>query len=227
VEEQLEAKGEELRSEGLRAQTLSLAGSVHDELLGASQREHADLIVLGTHGRTGFSRALFGSDAEALYRHAACPILVVGPAAQPVRLHATDGSWQVQEIVYASDLDPDSIPVAAFAAQLANEEQSKFTVLHVDDSEGKISRADHLDMFRRTFAEFLPETPIPSCTWRTLMAGYGLGSTIADFAVERNSDLIVMGAHSAFPAASHFARGIAPQVMAKAPCPVMILHKPF
>jgi universal stress protein A len=39
-----------------------------------------DLIVLGTHGRTGLSRALIGSVAERVVRHAPCPVLTVRPS---------------------------------------------------------------------------------------------------------------------------------------------------
>jgi len=41
---------------------------------------HADLIVIGTHGRTGVSRFLMGSVAEHVVRTAPCPVLVVRPA---------------------------------------------------------------------------------------------------------------------------------------------------
>jgi hypothetical protein len=39
-----------------------------------------DLIVVSSHGRTGLGRILFGSTAEAVVRHASCPVLVVKPA---------------------------------------------------------------------------------------------------------------------------------------------------
>lgn len=42
-----------------------------------ARRVGADLIVIGTHGRTGVSRALLGSVAEAVVRHAPCPVLTV------------------------------------------------------------------------------------------------------------------------------------------------------
>ena len=42
-----------------------------------AKRMNADLIVMGTHGRTGFKRALIGSVAERVVRHAHCPVLVV------------------------------------------------------------------------------------------------------------------------------------------------------
>jgi nucleotide-binding universal stress UspA family protein len=42
---------------------------------------HADLIVMGTHGRTGLTRLLMGSVAEAVVRRAPCPVLTVKQAA--------------------------------------------------------------------------------------------------------------------------------------------------
>jgi len=46
-----------------------------------------DLIVMGTHGRTGLSHMLMGSVAERLVRTAPCPVLTVRPAAPPMYLH--------------------------------------------------------------------------------------------------------------------------------------------
>lgn len=44
-----------------------------------AKRTNADLIVLGTHGRTGLKRAFLGSVAERVVRHAPCSVLVVRP----------------------------------------------------------------------------------------------------------------------------------------------------
>jgi len=45
-----------------------------------ARKEDIDLIVLGTHGRTGFSRALMGSVAESVVRHAHCPVVTIRQA---------------------------------------------------------------------------------------------------------------------------------------------------
>ena len=55
------------------------------EVLRVAQEVHADLIVLGTHGRTGLSRLLMGSVAEQVVRYAECPVLVV-PSSHALRL---------------------------------------------------------------------------------------------------------------------------------------------
>jgi nucleotide-binding universal stress UspA family protein len=47
------------------------------EILAAAEQWDADLIVIGTHGRTGIGHALLGSTAEAVVRQASCPVLTV------------------------------------------------------------------------------------------------------------------------------------------------------
>jgi nucleotide-binding universal stress UspA family protein len=47
------------------------------EIVKAAREWPADLIVIGSHGRQGVSRMLLGSVAEAVTRHAPCPVLVI------------------------------------------------------------------------------------------------------------------------------------------------------
>jgi nucleotide-binding universal stress UspA family protein len=54
-----------------------LRGSPVTEILRFAERENVDLIVMGSHGRTGLSRLLMGSIAEGVMRKAPCPVLVV------------------------------------------------------------------------------------------------------------------------------------------------------
>ncbi len=51
---------------------------LRDEILSAAKEISADLLVLSTHGYTGWKHLLFGSDAEKIIEHAPCPVLVVG-----------------------------------------------------------------------------------------------------------------------------------------------------
>ena len=55
----------------------SFAGRVCDLVVAEAVNWHADLIVLGTHGRRGVGRVLMGSDAEQIVRHAPTPVLLV------------------------------------------------------------------------------------------------------------------------------------------------------
>ncbi len=80
-----EAATEELRKALAAARTqlptavavLKQAGAVWEQILAAAREVGADLIVLGTHGRTGVSHALIGSVAERVVRNSPVPVLTV------------------------------------------------------------------------------------------------------------------------------------------------------
>jgi nucleotide-binding universal stress UspA family protein len=74
----LESTAAKLERPGLAIHCTALEGMPGDTILGYAEREHADLVVMGTHGRRGVSRLLLGSVAEHLVRLAPCPVLTVG-----------------------------------------------------------------------------------------------------------------------------------------------------
>jgi nucleotide-binding universal stress UspA family protein len=67
-----QAAARNVASTGLRE-----TGPIPETILSVCKREACDLIVIGTHGRTGLSRAFVGSVTEAVLRHATVPVLAV------------------------------------------------------------------------------------------------------------------------------------------------------
>jgi nucleotide-binding universal stress UspA family protein len=61
----------------VKAKSLLLKGSSHDQIVAAAKRQKADLIVIGTHGRTGISKLFLGSVAGRVIATAHCPVLTV------------------------------------------------------------------------------------------------------------------------------------------------------
>ena len=59
------------------AKVVARPSTIGDILLDEAQRAGSELIVMGTHGRTGVKRILFGSVAEHVVRHASCPVVTV------------------------------------------------------------------------------------------------------------------------------------------------------
>lgn len=56
---------------------LVVVGAPYEQILQTATDRHADLIIMGTHGRTGLSHTLLGSVAERVQRLASCPVLTV------------------------------------------------------------------------------------------------------------------------------------------------------
>jgi len=68
---------EPLRARSLQVDTVLLKGAPADAILAYASKEAVDMIVMSTHGRTGFFRLVFGSVAESVLHHAPCPVLLV------------------------------------------------------------------------------------------------------------------------------------------------------
>ena len=71
------------RDSGVRMRGIVKEGPTWRTILDAASEVSADLIVMGTHGRRGLSRALLGSVAEKVVRTATCPVMTVHARPQP------------------------------------------------------------------------------------------------------------------------------------------------
>ena len=76
-EDTLEARAEQLRQSGIKTSWRVQAGVPHEEIIRTVEEEHASMIVMGTHGRSGLNRMILGSVAERVIRLARCPVLTV------------------------------------------------------------------------------------------------------------------------------------------------------
>lgn len=87
VHEEIRRRLEELiprnLEEGVTVKTQIITGRPPRAIADLAEEKGADLIVVGTHGRSGLARLLLGSTAEGLLRHAPCQVLVVKPKAKP------------------------------------------------------------------------------------------------------------------------------------------------
>jgi len=68
---------DELRSKNLKVTTTVEQGDPKSKIIDAALQWHADLIVVGSHGRTGLEHFLLGSVSEAVARHAGCSVEIV------------------------------------------------------------------------------------------------------------------------------------------------------
>jgi len=66
-----------MRDRGFKSEAIVVTGDARTEIVEAAKREHADLVVVGSHGRTGITKLLLGSVASHVVTHAPCSVLVV------------------------------------------------------------------------------------------------------------------------------------------------------
>jgi len=79
AERELPKLAECAECEGIEIEEIIVHGEAASEIVRVAKERAIDLIVIASHGRTGLGRILFGSTAEAVVRHAPCPVLVVKP----------------------------------------------------------------------------------------------------------------------------------------------------
>jgi nucleotide-binding universal stress UspA family protein len=76
----LSGVAEKLRKEGINASVAVLEGMPAEKILDYIKGNNVDLVVMGTHGRSGIARWTMGSVADRIVRHSGAPILVIAPA---------------------------------------------------------------------------------------------------------------------------------------------------
>jgi nucleotide-binding universal stress UspA family protein len=211
------------------------AGYVHDEILTQVGATHADLLVLGTHGRSGFQRLFLGSVTEKVIRKASCPTLVVPPRAPDVD---ADAPVQFRRILCPIDFSESSLDALAYAINMAEEADARLTLLHVVDIPTVVSEEPavfevELDRMREVAAAdsrqrlhgLVPEDARTFCTVETAIVQGRAYPEILRQAVERQSDLIVMGVRGGGAVDRLVFGSTTHHVIRAANCPVLIVRR--
>ncbi|NPV91824.1 MAG: universal stress protein [Firmicutes bacterium] len=73
----IKGQTEKLKSKGIETEPVVMAGNPAEVILSEQAAKGADVIVMGSHGKTGLTRYMLGSVAEKVIRHATVPVLVV------------------------------------------------------------------------------------------------------------------------------------------------------
>jgi nucleotide-binding universal stress UspA family protein len=204
-------------------QVLLEQGELWPTLAAMIERYEIDLIVVGTHGRTGVRKLLLGSAAEEIFRMSACPVLTVGPhVASEVPAEAT-----LRRVLYATDFTAHSDRASAYALSLAQEHQAHLTLLHVVHGAAEISEPAHAkltEFFLRQMELMLPEEADLWCE-PELRVDFGTpADEILRAASEQNTDLIVMGVRRSATFAGHLPPATAYKVVCQAACPVLTVR---
>ena len=232
--EELERAAAELREEELVVETVFEEGPVAEALLGLAE-ERADLVVMSTHGRGGFSRFWLGSVADTLARGCSTPLFFVRPE--------RDGGSEA-----ASAPDPEHVLVPLDGSRLALQAletateigglyDARYTLIRVvqpamlpsygvgDLPEGvdpearevmEETAADHLEEVARRLGEegHRVETRV--------VRHASVSKALLEAAAEEGADLLTMATHGRGGLKRMVLGSVADKVLRAAPCPVLL-----
>jgi nucleotide-binding universal stress UspA family protein len=221
----LEAAVREVTALGVpRVSSRLLTGLPWREIVDVLEQDHAyDLVVIGTHGRTGLARILLGSVAEQVIRHAPCSVLAVRPDGEPVPF---------KHALCPVDFSESSRHAAELAVELVHTGGVGITLLHVlelpvafsgvplsDDFVRDLDKhaAERLDDWVRTLAA---KASVP------LIARSRIGrpgaQTLAALDADPSFDLVVMGSYGRTGLRRMLLGSVAEQVVRHAKVPVLV-----
>jgi len=193
-------------------------GQAWDVLAALVEEKHVDLVVLGTHGRSGVGKLLMGSVAQRIFTLAPCPVLSVSPKARK--------SWgaerKLARILYATDFLPGSLKALPYALSLARVGQAELLLLHVPES-SEASSSEILQGYHQHLSALIPAEHRTWCKSDTIVTPGDPVRVILDTAARNRVDFIVIGAHGFEGSMASFQvpLSIAYRVVAHAPCPVL------
>ena len=226
---------------GVQHKFMVRQGEVWPELREIIRQQNVDLLVVGTHGRHGVRKLLFGSVAEEICRQADCPVLTLGP-------HSDESPWagsssSDRTFLFATGFGPGSLHGLPQAVGAANHFGARLAFLSIipavplpqrrvwhtaaDLNEfrecTRISTLRRLeDLTRNVGLDVTPEFHIEFASTKPTC------ERILETAERLGADLIIMGVHGFTHArlVSHFSRATAYDVACHARSPVLTLNCP-
>ena len=208
--------------EGLRHEFLVEKGYPPAIITDLIAHEHVDLVVLGTHGRKGFSKLFMGSVAEQIFRRATCPVLTIGPGSEL----KPQQKWKPACILLATDFSKGSFHALPYAITLAEENHAELILLHAAPLVPWEQQSDMGTYYQKRLEEMIPAGHQPSCKIDFAVRFDLAAPAILTMASDKQADLIVMGVHhTPLPAIdSHVPWTTACEVISDAHCPVLTVR---
>ena len=202
-------------------------GEASDVILRVAEELGADLIALGTHGRTGLQRLLAGSVAEAVLRKAKCPVLALRSAELGARV-----TQDIRGILHATDHSEECRGALLVARGLARDLGVRLVILHVtlpaETLPGVLPyvvdlRQEHaaLEALRAQV-----EGPDLKAPVEVMLRRGNVDIEIRTAARQAECDLIVMGTHGRTGLRRLLMGSVAEAVLRGADCPVLAVRGP-
>jgi len=239
----LQHLNERLTEEDRRALNVRVVSETSDNpahaVVDYARAEHVDLVITGTHGRTGLNRTLMGSVAEQIVRTAPCPVLTVRQHERDfVRLgHPHDSTITLKKMLVPTDFGEAADAALVLARSLAGRFGAELHAMHVvpdaylntlGDSIATVNPALGLELeqaARTRLEKSLAMRDVAAGTTKAVvMTAASPTFAVLDYAKAQGMDLIVLGTHGRNTLGRMLMGSVAERVVRLAPCPVLTVH---
>ena len=207
-------------------------GHTADEIARVAEERDVDLVISGSHGRSGLKRLVLGSVTERLMRILPCPLLAVrGTGLDCVRPSA--GGRGFSRVLVGCDFSPYSSLAVHYGLSMAQEFQAELHLAHVlewskykdmvasQETVLEAIRRDVRDRMREKLESLVPEEAQHWCTPVTTLLVGRPHEELTKYAVVNDVDLIVMGVRGGGVVETLFVGSNTDRVIRQAPCPVL------
>ena len=231
--EQTQRYGEPLAAAGVPFTTTVEEGDTVGTILDQTRARGSDLVVMGTHGSSGFERLLLGSISEKVLRTAQCPVLTIPPHDDTVLPPKT---VVFKNILCPIDFSGPSMRALTYALSLAEEANGRLMAVHVlewfvnpePEEYGQITVPEYRALVERDARERLtgviPDDARQWCHAEEVLTTGKPHREILRLAKEQAADLIVMGVHGRGAIDMMLFGSVTNHVVRAATCPVLTVH---
>jgi nucleotide-binding universal stress UspA family protein len=222
---------------GIGVDVLVDVGQAAATILDRAATLAADMVVMGTHGTSGFQHILLGSVTEKVLRTARCPVLTVPPHSH------CRSELPFRSVLCSVDFSEASMDAVRFALSLSQESGARLTLLHVLEwpwpeppppameeipAEQRVALAEYHryaeESARRRLASLAPDSHEGLRATPVVKSGKP-HVQILEAALDTRADLIVIGVHGRNPVDLALFGSTTNQVVRRAACPVLTVRR--
>jgi nucleotide-binding universal stress UspA family protein len=222
------------RTDGKMSALDPRTGTAYEETCATAREIKADLIVIATHGYTGYKHMFFGSTAERVVQHSACPVLVV-------RLHArhwngagdarTRTGFRLAKILIPTDFSNCSKTAFTYASVLARDFRAELRLVHVinphwypfGDKYAALDAAQLMEEASRAARKQMCSIAATSNVRYSVRVIHGSPAIEICHAANEDVDLIVISTHGRTGIGHVLIGSTAEHVVRHARCPVLVI----
>lgn len=220
-----------LGKEGVEVDYRVVRGKPATEIVRLAEELECELVVVGTHGRTGVEHTLMGSVAEEVARHSPAPVLTIKHPEHEF-IEFWDGSVHLRRVLFPTDFSAYAQAVLPYAVSLCREFGAKLVFMHVEEPpsysseflpEVALALPSQLERESREKMQRIAED-YPDLEVEVISRTGPVVQRILEVVKDLEVDLVVQPTHGRSGVARILFGGVAGRVLRRAACPVLTVR---